>query len=320
MATYYIDYNAELLKNAESKDISEHKVVIDYEWVRLCNLKRLQYQTAPEVYDTCFISEKTHRLVTTWLFEDVFQNNEYFIINIVNYLHTIGVKVLKIIVQHQKSYVNYPKPCEEHTVDSYDDTFRLMITYGFIDETRKSFNPTRKSEKNGIFRKYFCFNNVLLIFHNLLDKQKGSLKIQCQFDIVYCGDSFEFGVITSPKSLIDYENLIKTCINRYNCRINQYNRMLTHQFNLKRTSLFGIRQIGDHLAHRDLMRTSLFGIRTLPHRKLMRTTLFCIIEHVAQRTRSPYITERKLLMIREIRAVFVIMRIVHRDYCARPTR
>jgi hypothetical protein len=25
-------------------------------------------------------------------------------------------------------------------------------------------------------------------------------------------------------------------------------------------------------------------------------------------------------MIREIRAVFVIMRIVHRDYCARPTR
>jgi hypothetical protein len=314
MATYYIDYNAELLKNAESKDISEDKVVIDYEWVRLCNLKRLQYQTAPEVYDTCFISEKTHRLVTTWLFEDVFQNNEYFIINIVKYLHSIGVKVLKIIVQHQKSYVNYPKPCEEHTVDSYDDTFRLMITYGFIDETRKSFNPTLKSEKNGIFNRRF--NNVLLIFHNLLDKQKGSLKIQCQFDIVYCGDSFEFGVITSPKSLIDYENLIKTCINRYNCRINQYNRMLTHQFNLKRTCLFRIREIGYHRAHRALMRTSLFAIRTLPHRALMLRTLFLIRERHAQRNEAAEIPRRRpelnRAMILDLRYVIRVSRLFDR--------
>ena len=295
MSMNYIDYNVEGLKNAEKlKDISEHKNVIDEELFLLCNLKRCQYQTAPEVYDTCFISEKTHRLVTTWLFEDVFQNNEYFIMNIVNYLHSMGVKVLKIIVQHQKSYINYPKPCEEHTVDSYDDTFRLMITYGFIDESRKSFNPTRSSGNNGIFK--HRFNNVLLIFHNLLERRQGSLKIQCQFDIVYCGDSFDFGVFISPKSLIDYDNLIKTCINQYNCRINQYNRMLTHQFNLMRTCLFRIRQIGDH--------------RT--HRALMLRTLFCIIEHVAERTRSPEITERKDRMIREIRYVFGIMRIIPR--------
>lgn len=316
MPSYYIDYNVDRLKYAgELEDISEHKNVIDEAVYWLDYLKLLQFQeTAPEIYDTCFLPEKTNRLVTTWLFEDVFQNNEYFIIDIVKYLHSMGVKVLKIIVQHQKSYINYPKPCEEHTVDSYDDTFRLMITYGFIDETRKSFDPTRSSGKNGIFK--HRFNNVLLIFHNLLERRQGSLKIQCQFDIVYCGDSFDFGVLTSPKSLIDYENLIKTSINQYNCRINQYNKMLTRQFKLLRTNLFRIREIGDNRAHRALMRTSLFAIRTLPHRSLILRTLFLIRERHAQRNEAAETPRRredqKESLLREIRYVFRMTRLIQR--------
>lgn len=251
----YIEYNSEDFKNAEEAgNVCEQSSVLDGWLFQLSVLNQQRKASAPECYNTTFSAPKTYKLVTSWLYVNIFGENEELMIAIVRYLHTLNVKVIKIIVQQQKNYKNYPKPCEEHLVDSYDIVFRLMITYGFNDSTRESFSPTCQSGKKGIFQ--HRFNNELLIFHNLLNKQNGSLNIQCQFDIVYCGDSLEFGVFTSPKSLIDFVNLINTSINRYNRVVKPYNTLAR--------------------AHTNLMRTTLFCVRTHPHRNLMRATLFAI--------------------------------------------
>ena len=256
----FIEYNSDDFKTAEEAgNICDQSAVLQGWLFQLSVLNQQRNATAPECYNTSFSPAKTYKLVTSWLYENIFGEDEDLMIEIVRYLHRLNVKVIKIVVQQQKNYKNYPKPCEEHLVDSYDIVFRLMITYGFNDVTRESFSPTCQSGKNGIFQ-YRC-NNALLIFHNLLIKQNGSLNIQCQFDIVYCGDSLEFGVFTSPKSLIEFINLINTCINRYNRVAKPYNTLAR--------------------AHTNLMRTTLFLIRTHPHRNLMRASLF------AMRTRCP---------------------------------
>lgn len=164
-------------------------------------------------YNIIFDPEKKYRLTTQWVESNVFGEDDDAQISLIDYLHGKNVKIISTVVQYRKDYSKYPKPCLEKDVDEFDDAYRLLITYGFVKNQRQCFDPSSKKQ---------LFTYGELRFYNLLNSPStGSLNKQCQFDVLYYGNSLQFAVITSRKDLLDFMNLINTCINRYNCLMKQ---------------------------------------------------------------------------------------------------
>lgn len=220
METKFYDYCPDEFKNASS--FYEQQEILN-KWIYHYNLlsaNNYDYNYSRLTYPTEYI----FKLVTNNFKKNIFGDNADIQMDIIKYLQTINIKCLNIVVQLNKHYP--PKPCLEKDVDYFEVSYSLLITCVLIN-----FNTGYRLKK-------FNLNKfTTLEFYPLTKARNGSLNIQTQFDIVYFQNTLHFAVITSNQDLIKFVNLIKTCTNQYNRALNQVNKEVRLQNELKKQML-----------------------------------------------------------------------------------